>query len=67
MWCLGSKRNQESRVTIKNIYIPQSGQYDHVMKNLIRTTLRIYILIKATPQKPKEDGFLLKQIIQLLL
>lgn len=66
MWCLGSERNQESRVTIKK-KIPQSGQYDHVVKNLIQTTLGVHILIHATPQKPKEDGFLLKQIIQLLL
>lgn len=67
MWCLGSERNQKSRVTIKKEKIPQSGQYDHVVKNLIQTTLCVHILIHATPQKPKEDGFLLKQIIQLRL
>lgn len=60
---------KESRVKSDNKKkkIPQSGQYDHVVKNLIQTTLGVHILINATPQKPKEDGFLLKQIIQLLL
>lgn len=37
------------------------------MKNLIQTTLRVHILIKPTPWEAKEDGFLLKQNMQLLL
>lgn len=53
---------KESRVKSDNKKkkTPQSGQYDPRGEKLDTNHLCVHILIKATPQKPKEDDFLLK-------